>query len=237
MYGRIKHGLNPWRDGLKHLRQSGKLVFNSNIVKHWSEEWKSAEDWLLEIKYGLKVHRSNVKIGGVFDRWDIQNRVGLLASVRSTLTIEEHGMGKQYLILRRQIIISKLGVSLWFFFLLITVFAFLDQAIVVSAVLGIWTILFGLKIIHDSAGAVTTLDIVMQGLPNGVSEQNGENLKSRQEGETETHLPPFSVSNVNSDLLISNGSPSILNVSRNKEINQSPIISILDKKQDKSKPE
>jgi cellulose synthase/poly-beta-1,6-N-acetylglucosamine synthase-like glycosyltransferase len=63
----------------------------------WCAQWRSAEDWLQSIEGSLRKRNGVVFRGGNYDRWDLQVRGGILASVRLLVAIEEHGAGKQLL--------------------------------------------------------------------------------------------------------------------------------------------
>lgn len=100
LYGRFTNGLTPLRK--RGIRLNLKNVFNINpkTYTYWSEEWKSAEEWLTYIEKNLKSLRTRVKRGDEFEAWDLQVSNGLFAKSRCLLTIEEHGMGKQFLKLK-----------------------------------------------------------------------------------------------------------------------------------------
>jgi hypothetical protein len=97
LYGRFKHGLTPWRKRGVPLNSRFHFAFRQHIFTHWSEKWKSTEEWLTEIEQNLISEKTRVKRGGDFDEWDIQVRSGLFASGKALLSIEEHGGGKQFL--------------------------------------------------------------------------------------------------------------------------------------------
>jgi GT2 family glycosyltransferase len=97
LYGRLKHGLTPWRIRGAGLSSKFLLVFGYRVFTHWSEEWHSADSWLSVIEKNLIKLKSRVGRGSEFDRWDIQVKIGFFSKSRGLLTIEEHGGGKQFL--------------------------------------------------------------------------------------------------------------------------------------------
>lgn len=97
LYGRFANGLTPWRKRGAGLSSKFLFVFGSRTFTHWSEEWRSAEDWLSDIEKKLIKLKTRIKRGGDFDSWDLQVRIGLFSKSRGLLVIEEHGGGKQYL--------------------------------------------------------------------------------------------------------------------------------------------
>jgi glycosyltransferase involved in cell wall biosynthesis len=97
LYGRFANGLTPWRKRGAGLGSRFHFVFGSRTFTHWSEEWRSSEDWLRDIEKELVNLKTRVKRGGDFDNWDLQVRIGLFSKSRGLLVIEEHGGNKQNL--------------------------------------------------------------------------------------------------------------------------------------------
>jgi hypothetical protein len=58
LYGRIRHGLTPWR------RRGGNRSFLFTLrpgrFTHWSEQWRPAEDWLSDLEKGLVARKTRV---------------------------------------------------------------------------------------------------------------------------------------------------------------------------------
>ena len=165
--GRIVHGLTPWKSGFKQLRNFNYL-FKSRKLKHWSEHWRPIEEWLIDIQTGLERLNNKIKKGGDYDRWDIKSRSGIFASVQSLLTIEEYGMGKQYLILNTKLLVSIFGVTILLVLVILSYLAFVNQAIISSIFLGVSAFLIGLKILADSCGAIGSIQEVVIDLSDGV---------------------------------------------------------------------
>ncbi len=97
LYGRFANGLTPWRKRGAGLQSKFLFVFGSRTFTHWSEQWRSTEDWLGDIEKEVINLKTRVKRGGDFDTWDLQVCNGLFSRSRGLLVIEEHGGGKQYL--------------------------------------------------------------------------------------------------------------------------------------------
>ncbi len=180
--GRIKHGLTPWRGGIKQLRNL-KVIFARRTVKHWSESWKSTEDWLTEIRINLKDLNNKIKVGKEFDRWDIQNRTGPFALVRSLLTIEEYGGGKQYLKLKRKLTVSLFGTGLWATLTIVAYLAFVGQAYITTGVLVLFSLILGLKILTDIVGSVASVKYAINLLPVGIQDKIEEEPEQMEKKE------------------------------------------------------
>ena len=91
LWGRMKHGLAPWRKlGWRFLRFPTK-----HITSVWSESWKSPEQWLELLETVIQRQGAVVQRGGDFDTWDLRIRGGVFSSLSIRMALEEHGGGKQ----------------------------------------------------------------------------------------------------------------------------------------------
>lgn len=93
LWGRVKHGLTPWRRrGLK-----GWIFPRRRSLAIWTERWKSRGGWLGWLGKRLRKAKVATVAGGAFDPWDLDVRGGLFGGARLVMVNEEHGEGKQYL--------------------------------------------------------------------------------------------------------------------------------------------
>jgi glycosyltransferase involved in cell wall biosynthesis len=183
--GRIVHGLTPWNGGLRYIKHVN-VLFKSKKLVHWSEKWRSVDEWLGTIETGLIKLNNKVKKGNDFDRWDLQNRSGLFAAVRSLLTIEEHGMGKQYLKFKTKLSVSGFGLTLLLALACLSCLAFLNQAFISGSFLTVFAVLIGLKIVADCSGAKASVRNIVKELPDGVAEiELDQSLKEKEQQEIE----------------------------------------------------
>lgn len=92
LWGRLQHGLTPWRrrdgGGGERMRWVGRAFL-------WSERWAASEEWVRRIECVLQAQGAVVLRGGHFDRWDLHVRGGLFGAARGLVAVEEHGGGKQ----------------------------------------------------------------------------------------------------------------------------------------------
>lgn len=159
LYGRIKHGLTPWRaistrSGLPYL-----FTFRDKVFTLWSEVWRPAEDYLMDIEKNLIKLKIRAKRGGEFDRWDIEVRNSLFSITQALLTVEEHGGGKQMLkfkVWRRP---SNIWTITMLALLTICGFSALDEAYGVAAIFG--TMAF-LALTAYSYGSASTIAYLQQ---------------------------------------------------------------------------
>jgi GT2 family glycosyltransferase len=91
LYGRLKHGLAPWR----RRGRAGAALPRKRVLELWSERWRSTEDWLGRVEHALLSTGAAFRRGGDFDRWELHVRGGLFGSARVRMAVEEHGRGRQ----------------------------------------------------------------------------------------------------------------------------------------------
>ena len=153
LYGRLKHGLHPWR-------RRGICNFalpKPRTAAQWTEQWQSQEDRLRHLEKSLQASGAVVRRGGSYDRWDLEVRGGMFGSVRMFMAVEEHGGGAQYVRLRSWPRIQSAGLAIVLISGLLAVTAITDGAWVASAVLGLFALLFAARILIESADATGNL--------------------------------------------------------------------------------
>jgi hypothetical protein len=150
LYGRLNHGLTPWKKGRKALLKKFKVPFDALELKHWSEEWKEADYWLSHIENKLKSFKERVSKGGEFDRYDLQVRNTLLSKSRSILAIEEHGAGKQFLRFKIWHVPSAIFLIALAALILTSLLAALDHRVIVTIALATVAIGLFLEYLKDS---------------------------------------------------------------------------------------
>ncbi len=91
LQGRLRHGLTPWR----RFARTGSALPVTRRLERWSEAWFGPAEWVRSFERGIIAAGAVVRRGGEFDSWDLETRGGVLAGVRLSTTIEEHGSGKQ----------------------------------------------------------------------------------------------------------------------------------------------
>ncbi|MCA1625804.1 MAG: hypothetical protein LC778_18800, partial [Acidobacteria bacterium] len=154
LYGRLTHGLKPWRiRGINDFSLEF-VVPNSRSFSFWSENWKSIEERVRSVEEKLIELKVPVKRGGEFERWDLEVRSGLLAACRGLFTVEEHGAGKQLVRLCCRMHYSGLGIVLLSVFLVLALFAASDNAFIAATILLLFSLIVGAVIILDAARAV-----------------------------------------------------------------------------------
>jgi O-antigen biosynthesis protein len=148
LYGRLRHGLGPWRGGA-----TGRSLPQPRTLAIWSERWQGPEERLRSIEatlrgYGVAVHR-----GGDYDRWDLEARGGMLGVVRLLMANEEYPAGKQLLRFRIWPRWPSGVPLLTLLFAALSLWAALDGAWVVCAILGAAAVLLALRALQECAVA------------------------------------------------------------------------------------
>src|SRR5207237_8247696 len=74
LWGRLKHGLTPWR-----RRRASPLSRPANLATSvWSETWRPTDEWMGDVERELEKADAIVGRGGDYDDWDLRVRGGLL---------------------------------------------------------------------------------------------------------------------------------------------------------------
>lgn len=187
LYGRLLYGLTPWR---KRGSASGSIgwMFRRKLeLHHWSETWRSAEEWLQLIEAQLIESRARVRRGGNYDVWDIQTSCGLLSAARGLLVIEEHGAQKQMLKLRCWTTYSKAGLFFTIIFMALAGMAWWDSSPAISIILAAVSLLLSSRFFFDNALALNEIrqafaSITDEQHVNQKKAQVSENLPAGEDG-------------------------------------------------------
>ncbi len=93
LWGRLRHGLDPWR-----IRKLSRWIFpRRRQTTLWSERWRSPQEWLGELDESLRRTPALVRQGGDYDPFDLSVVGGPFGRARVLLAVEEHGRGRQFL--------------------------------------------------------------------------------------------------------------------------------------------
>lgn len=158
LYGRIAHGLTPWRIRGAGAKLSNLTFFKTKLLTYWSEgDWKAPEKWLEEIEQNIINLKARVKRGGDFDRWDLKTKNGLFSTAKALLTVEEHGANKQYIKFKYRANYSVGGFVLICLLAATTVFAAIDQDPIATFIIGSLTFLLIGKYLLDTASVVNCM--------------------------------------------------------------------------------
>lgn len=197
LYGRIAHGLAPWRKrGSNRIHPN--LLFKSKLtLTHWSESWKSAEQWLQEIENNLIQARVRVRRGGQYDKWDLHVTCGFFSSAKGLLTIEEHGSNKQLLRFKCKPEYSLSGIELTISLAILSVLAILHSSYLAGFVLGSLSVLFIITYFTDKARALYALSEAFLMLSTSVTiPLPAYNAEENTEDKKEAVSQPVSVSDL-----------------------------------------
>jgi GT2 family glycosyltransferase len=159
LYGRLKYGLHPWRRN----GASRPLLLRPRTVSIWTEEWRTAEDWLRGVQAQLRSQGAIGFSGGGYDNWDLEIQGGMSGGVRTRMAVEEHGANRQML---RFKIWPRCAASGFFTSLLMVCLAAaaaFDHSRTAAALLGGIGLLAGGRMFHECALAMHELTEALRG--------------------------------------------------------------------------
>jgi len=90
LFGRVQHGMGPWR-----WKGITLILPLPTIVSLWTTRWQPIESRLSTLASILNGAGAPIVRGGDFDRWDLSILGGLFGTIRVIAMVEEHGKGKQ----------------------------------------------------------------------------------------------------------------------------------------------
>ena len=151
LMGRLSHGLTPWR-----RRMPSQFSFPFiRTVRIWKEQWRDPADRVRTVETALRLQGAVVKRGGDFDHHDLEVRGGLFGSIRLRMAIEEHGGGRQMVLIRAWPRVCLSVVAVIILFAVLCSLALLDHAWIASFVLGALAWMFGARVLGDCSAATS----------------------------------------------------------------------------------
>jgi GT2 family glycosyltransferase len=162
LWGRVRHGLAPWR-----LRGVSRWTLpRLRRIAIWSERWQPHTAWLEALEATLRGTRALVKRGGEYDRFELAVSGGPCGGARVQMAVEEHGEGRQYLRFR---VWPKLrrGLSLSLFAGALAAVAFWDHAILAGAVLGTGALAVPLAALRECGRAQGEIESALRRMAAG----------------------------------------------------------------------
>ncbi|HYO50649.1 MAG TPA: ABC transporter transmembrane domain-containing protein [Chloroflexia bacterium] len=170
LWGRLRHGLTPWRRrGL-----AGPTLPRPQTISIWAEEWQSSEAWLASVETDLRRESAIVVRGGEFDRWDLEVRGGLFGAARMSMAIEEHGAGRQMALFRTRPRLRSGGrglIPLLGGLVALVALAAAGDAWLACFVLSGVALVLALRMLHECATATAALNAVLHARPGVVGKR------------------------------------------------------------------
>jgi hypothetical protein len=152
LYGRLRYGLTPWRQGAPWLSLPRR---RTSAV--WSERWQDPIARLQCLETAMRTCGGVVVHGGEYERWDLEVQGGLLGAARMLMAVEDHGAGTQFVRFRSWPRFSRVAVVLTLVFALLSAEAVEDQAWSAAAILGTITVLLTLRTLYEYSGAAAVI--------------------------------------------------------------------------------
>jgi hypothetical protein len=157
LWGRLSHGLTPWRR-VRLDRLCSPLPQEAEI---WSESWHPHEHYVQRLEGLLKSRHNIVRRGGDFDQWDLELRTGIFGRVRCKTGVEEHGAGRQ--LARFRIVPAPFPVTVMIALILgvLSIWAAADRATAAALVIAALSVGFVIAAILETASEVRSVcDVV-----------------------------------------------------------------------------
>ena len=163
LYGRLNHGLSPWRNRRFDFKMTLKNLKHRKLITHWSEEWNSTEYYMEHIEKRLIKLKTRVKRGGDFDAFDIQATNTLFCTTKGVLAIEEHGSNKQFLKFKIRHKPSLIVIAGTLLFILLAAVA-VGESKMVAIISGIMALGFVAEYLKDAAATSVNIKNVFKSL-------------------------------------------------------------------------
>jgi hypothetical protein len=150
LLGRIQHGMGPWS-----WKGFTPIIPRTTITSLWTVRWEPIHSRLSEVESILKKSGATVVAGGDFDSWDLSIRGGLFGAIRVVAMIEEHERGQQLCRFRAWPKVPAGIVTMLPAFVMVTLLAVLDGAVVAGSMISLTAGILGLLICADCAFAMS----------------------------------------------------------------------------------
>jgi O-antigen biosynthesis protein len=157
--GRLRYGLTPWRA----LTRTGAAVPVPRRLERWSEEWVDPTEWVRSFERGITAAGAVVRRGGDFDSWDLETRGGVLAGLRVTTAVEEHGSGRQLVRVRCRPTWSKFALAITALLLALAATAATAGAVLAAIILAAVGAALGLRTVSEASSALALTARVLHG--------------------------------------------------------------------------
>jgi GT2 family glycosyltransferase len=168
LWGRLRHGLDPWR-----IRALSRWTFPRRFQRTlWSERWRTPQEWLGELQESLCRTPALVREGGDYDRFDLSVVGGPFGRARVLLAVEEHGRGRQYLRFRVWPAVRRLP-----FLLLVAALAagaLSDGAWLAGGVLGAAALLLGGATLRECGAAQAEIAAALRAMESRLQSATGD---------------------------------------------------------------
>src|SRR6516165_6395993 len=160
LYGRIRHGLTPWRcQASARVRLPRRWSMGT-----WFECWHEPAAWVQQVRDAIGCGGARVGDGGPYDRWDLEVAGGVLGRARLLIAVEDHGAGTQYVRFRIWPKCSGAGLAASAFLAAVAGVAATSAAWTAAAVFFGATALVIVRVAQEAGRALTVLDNAVAGI-------------------------------------------------------------------------
>ena len=105
LVGRVEGGLTPWRRACRR----GFRLPRTRVVASWHERWSPLTARVEGLERGLREGGLRVRRADGCERWELHTAAGAFGGVRLRAAVEEHGRGRQLVLVRVRPHLPRLG--------------------------------------------------------------------------------------------------------------------------------
>jgi GT2 family glycosyltransferase len=160
LYGRIRHGLTPWRCRAPACSQLPR----GWATAIWTRRWLEPAAWVQQVRDAVGREGTPVRDGGPYDRWDLEVPGGALAKARLLIAVEDQGAGTQYVRFGFWPKCSGAGLAAIAFLALVAGVAATSAAWTAAAVFAGAAAFVIARVAQEAGRALTVLDHAVTGL-------------------------------------------------------------------------
>lgn len=164
LYGRVQHGLTPWRKRSSSPIDLGKLFRLNYLQECWMEDWHPADELLAIVESDLVTRKTCARRGGTFDRWDLQVSCSFFSGARALMAVEEHGGGRIMVKFRTWSILSTSAYVIGGLLLGLATLSLLNHSYLLSGFWLLGAIVFGGYCLTDQARSMSDLEMAFYSL-------------------------------------------------------------------------
>lgn len=167
LWGRLRHGLTPWRQRVRIGFVWPKRRETANFETTWIDPHARLED----VESRLRATGALVSRGGASDRWDFELLAGIWATTRILMAAEDQGSGTQYVRFAVWPRVRNTGVILAAVLAGLAIMAELAGHSLVAVCLGGLAVALAWTIVHQAGTAMGTALSVVQPVRADLADQ------------------------------------------------------------------
>lgn len=167
LYGRLQHGLTPWRKR-SSTTKLGHLFRRRHNQQCWMEDWHPTEELLTAVEDNLVSRKVCARRGGIYARWDLQASCSFFSGARALMAVEEHGGGRIMVKFRTWSVLSTSAYVISGLLLSLAALSLLSYSYVLFGTWVLAALVFGMSCLTDQARSMSDFEAAFSSLSAGV---------------------------------------------------------------------